>query len=63
MAEVCSWCGTLIAEPDEKLDFVCRKCGEERRSRRQTPVEPRPWQAWMPEGAYPPLDKVDTRKI
>ncbi len=63
MAEVCSWCGALIQEPDEKLDFVCAKCGAERRARKQTPVEARPWQAWMPEDTYPPLDKVDTRKI
>jgi DNA-directed RNA polymerase subunit RPC12/RpoP len=63
MAEVCSWCGALIVEPDAKLDFVCVKCGAERRSRHQTAVAPRPWKAWMPGDGYPPLDKKDTRKI
>lgn len=63
MAEVCSWCGGLIAEPDAKIDFICRKCGEERRSHHQVPVSPRAWKSWMPEDSYPALDKTDTRKI
>lgn len=64
MAEVCSWCGDLIVQPDEKIEFVCSKCGAERRANRQTPAHTsRPWQSWMPDGTYPPLDKLDTRKI
>ncbi len=64
MANVCSWCGAVVEELSESVEFVCTKCASDGKERLEGEViDRREWKPWMPAGEYPELNKKDTRRL
>lgn len=63
MAAVCSWCGAVIDQPSETIDFVCAECASSKDRAAGELVDRREWSPWMPAGDYPDLNKKDTRRL
>jgi len=63
MANVCSWCGAVVEELSESVDFICAKCAPQEGPAEGEIVDRREWKPWMPAGEYPDLNKKDTRRL